>query len=330
MLNRLEPTPALGLLHTEDVVPWLLQWSRSGYRAALVTVVGIEGGSPRSAGAQMAVSETGQFVGYLSGGCLERSVAAEALQCIRNGENKLVRYGKGSTYLDIRLPCGSGLDVYIDQALELSSIERLAHARETRSLIALKTSLPTGHSETVDVDSTGLRAPESYGDHTSFTRFFVPPLRLQLLGNGPTASAIARIGMSIGLDTEAAASDGDTLAELAHIGVRPHVLTRPKLPFSTPPDQWTAAVLVFHEHDWEPPILSDLLLSPCFYIGAVGSKRVHDARIGILRERGIPESALSRVRGQIGLIPGAKGRASLAIGVIGEIMSEAKARHFIA
>lgn len=99
----------------ENVLPAFVAWRKQDRRAALVTIVGIEGASPRPLGAQMAVTAEGQSVGYLSGGCLEAAVIEEAKISLREGENRLVRYGKGSRYFDVRLPCGSGFDIYIDQ-----------------------------------------------------------------------------------------------------------------------------------------------------------------------------------------------------------------------
>jgi xanthine dehydrogenase accessory factor len=58
------------------VLDFALERMQLGQKMALVTLVGIEGSSPRAVGAQMAVSETGDWIGYLSGGCLERAVVA--------------------------------------------------------------------------------------------------------------------------------------------------------------------------------------------------------------------------------------------------------------
>ena len=88
----------------------------AGGRAVLVTIVGVEGASPRPVGAQMAVRADGSWVGYISGGCLESAVAQEALKALETGAADVVRYGKGSKYFDIVLPCGSGVDLHFDPA----------------------------------------------------------------------------------------------------------------------------------------------------------------------------------------------------------------------
>lgn len=60
------------------VVDFALEAAKAGKRLALVTLVLIDGASPRMLGAQMAVDEDGEWVGYLSGGCVERVIVTEA------------------------------------------------------------------------------------------------------------------------------------------------------------------------------------------------------------------------------------------------------------
>ena len=62
----------------------------------------------------MAIAEDGSASGHISGGCLESALIAEAQIAMRDHANRLVRYGKGSKYIDIELPCGSGLDIYFE------------------------------------------------------------------------------------------------------------------------------------------------------------------------------------------------------------------------
>ena len=58
--------------YRDNILPDLARWSERGERCALVTLVGVDGNAPRAEGAQMAVSETGQWAGYISGGCWSR------------------------------------------------------------------------------------------------------------------------------------------------------------------------------------------------------------------------------------------------------------------
>ena len=113
LLGRPAVTGGFAAAYRENVIPDLASWTRDGKRCALVTLVGVDGNAPRAEGAQMAVSESRTMVGLPFGGCLEAAIALEAVAAIKAGKPRLLRYGKGSPYLDIRLPCGSGLDVFI-------------------------------------------------------------------------------------------------------------------------------------------------------------------------------------------------------------------------
>src|SRR4051794_10301068 len=80
---------------------------------ALCTVTAIDGSWSRRLGAQLAVLPDGSTRGSLADGCLERALAAEAQA---GGHRRVLRYGADSPFLDIRLPCGSGIEVMVDPA----------------------------------------------------------------------------------------------------------------------------------------------------------------------------------------------------------------------
>ena len=85
-------------------------------------------------------------------------------------------------------------------------------------------------------------------------------------------------------------------------------------------DGWTAVVLFFHDHDWEPPLLHSVLKSDAFYIGAQGSKSAHRELVNNLIDMGCSKKELSQLRSQIGLIPSARDPKTLAISVLADII----------
>lgn len=327
-VTQIRSVSAGGLLQDDDVRDWLLAWKLKGYRCALVTIICVEGGAPRTVGAQMAVAETGHFAGYLSGGCLEPAVAREALAVIDSGSNRCVRYGAGSPYIDIRLPCGSSIDVYYDQSLDLALIKQLTELRDARMPYALRTNVDSGQSAILKVSRQPV-APTGWHTARIFSRTYVPPLQLQLVGAGPSVAAIARLARTAGLMVHVASPCEATRDTLDASGIKSEPMTGPSLPASFLQDPWTAVVVAFHDHVWEPPILKELLAKPCFYIGVIGSRNVHATRLKKLAEDGVAEAELSRIRGQIGLVPGAKSCATLAVGVLAEIMAQAKTQNFV-
>ena len=121
-----------------------MKWQQLGLRTSVVTLVGVEGSSPRPIGAQMAVAEDGNYVGYMSGGCFEKAVVTEAVQLMKDGQNMLVRYGKGSTYIDINLPCGSGVDLYFDQRNPPQLFQSAAQMLDERKPVTIRVDLASG------------------------------------------------------------------------------------------------------------------------------------------------------------------------------------------
>ena len=94
-------------------------------------------------------------------------------------------------------------------------------------------------------------------------------------------------------------------------------------------DFGTAAILYFHAHDQEPELLSALLKTKCFYIGALGNHAVHRDRLAVLAARGFNKTDLARIRAPVGAIPGAKSKATLAVGALAQMLEQAKALNLV-
>src|SRR4029453_8999274 len=108
------------------LLDFLIQASARGERTALVTITDVIGSSSRAPGTHMAVSETGEFRGSVSGGSVEAAVVGEAKRVIEDGKAEAVRFGPGSKYIDIRLPCGGALDFLV---IPEPSMDALREAR---------------------------------------------------------------------------------------------------------------------------------------------------------------------------------------------------------
>lgn len=320
-------TPGVNLLDEDDVLPMLQAWRRQGLRTALVTLVGVEGGSPRQPGAQMVVAEDGRYAGYLSGGCLEQAVALEAQAVIAAGQNRQVRYGKGSPYFDIRLPCGSGMDLYFDQEFGDAQLTEMLDHRTRRQPFALRTALGEGRSTVERIIGS---IPLSRRDDDAFVRVYPAPIRLALIGNGPALTGIATLAQATGLDLVIWSTDEVTRGQLQAVGQHASSDEDELDGAIASLDHASAAVVVFHDHEAEPHILAKLLQRPCFYLGVLGNHAVHRARLDALRGMGLSTDALARLHAPVGSIPNAKSKATFAFGVLAEMLAEAKANNLIA
>jgi xanthine dehydrogenase accessory factor len=92
------------------------------------------------------------------------------------------------------------------------------------------------------------------------------------------------------------------------------------------PDVRTAVVTLTHDPKLDDPALSAALKSPAFYIGALGSKKTHGARLGRLTKAGFTEADLGRIHGPAGLDIGAKSPAEIAVSVLAQLTAARRNR----
>lgn len=300
-----------------DILRFVQVCAEEGVGTILVTLTAIEGSSPRAIGAQMAVAEDGRYIGSFSGGCIEAAVVAEAIGTLSDGRAKLVRFGAGSPYLDIRLPCGGGIDLLFNPHPDRQVIAQALSRHERRAMAALRLADDGVHSDAID------RSPVMAGWHEgSFRLCYTPKLRIVAMGQGEELSALARLAAAFGADVSVISPDERALAGLRVDGFDTIGLTaRTNLPLLVT-DPWTAIISVFHDRDWEEELLPRALRLPSFYVGAIGSQRTQDARQSALREAGVPEDIRLKLRTSVGLIPATRDPATLALSALSHIVQD--------
>jgi xanthine dehydrogenase accessory factor len=91
------------------------RWLSAGKRVVLVRVVDVEGSGPRDPGATMAVSEDGEVIGSVSGGCVEGAVVTEALEVLATGVARRCVFGySDDEAFAVGLTCGGTLHVLVE------------------------------------------------------------------------------------------------------------------------------------------------------------------------------------------------------------------------
>ena len=282
-------------------------------RGVLAVITGVNGPSYRPIGAVMAIAEDGQRVGTLSSGCIEADLVLHAEKALRSGSPLAVRYGEGSPFLDIQLPCGGGLNILLVPDPDSTILERIAKEQSARRPVSLCLNPNNGAISVSDV-ATGWAGDD-------FHVRFLPDIQFLIFGKGPEAATFARLVQSAGYPSILASPDAETIGQ-ANGPTRD--LVRAAFPADMAVDQWTAIVLFFHDHEWEPPILQGALQTDAFYIGSQGSQRARDARIDELKTMGVSEEAVDRLYGPIGLVPSARDARTLSVSVLAEILAVAK------
>ena len=104
------------LSRDEDILQAAEAWRREGRGVALATVVETWGSAPRPVGANLVIDQNGNFLGSVSGGCVEGEVVTEALDVIETGKPKTLEFGVADeTAWRAGLSCGGTIRVYLEK-----------------------------------------------------------------------------------------------------------------------------------------------------------------------------------------------------------------------
>jgi xanthine/CO dehydrogenase XdhC/CoxF family maturation factor len=100
----------------EEIFPQIARWKAQGQGVALATVVKTWGSSPRAEGSHLAVNDKGDFVGSVSGGCIEGAVVTEALAAIADGKPRTLDFGISDEQAwEVGLACGGSVRVFVER-----------------------------------------------------------------------------------------------------------------------------------------------------------------------------------------------------------------------
>ena len=297
--------------HPADVLGYLAA-AQTSEDCALIVVTGTEGGGTRAPGALMAVTQSGRTAGYVSNGCVDAAVILNAQEVLGTGQPLQIRYGKDSPFLDIKLPCGGRLDLLIVPNPNREIIAEASNNINRRDRI----SLLFGRDGSVSLNRKEHRGTGWRDD--AFYASYRPKPKLRIIGRGTEPLALARVALASDMEVFMQSPDMALLERAAVLGASTDPIQLGQS-LTAQDDPWTACILMFHDHDWEHDILIDTLKSKAFYIGAMGSRKTHDARCAELRQDGISEADIRKIRAPIGLIPSTREASTLAISTLAEV-----------
>jgi len=154
-----------------------------------------------------------------------------------------------------------------------------------------------------------------------FLQVFNPPLRLVLVGAVHIAQPLAPMAALAGYAVTIVDPRGAFATAERFPGVTLSDLWPDEAMDALRPDARTAVVTLTHDPKLDDPALDRALRSPAFYIGALGSRRTHAARLSRLAELGHDAAALARIRGPVGLSIEAVTPAEIAVSILAEIVA---------
>lgn len=307
--------------HALDVLKAATLMSERGETVALAILTATEGGAVRSLGAMMAISSAGESVGYLSGGCIDADVKLHALNSIDTGQVQSLRYGSGSQFTDIQLPCGGAIEVLICPNTAPATLRMAVQTLAKRKPVTLSIAADGQFSLSCNAHMKTAWQGETFFSH------YEPKLQIRIAGRGADCLALARIGQASGLPiTLQMAAENDPAAHKSAQSINVETLTTPGALTDQRDDKWTAFVLMFHDPHWEAPLLKQALAGDAFYIGAVGSRKTHARRVDALLDLGCSETEITRIHAPIGLVRAMRDASMLAISALAEVVAAFHAR----
>jgi xanthine dehydrogenase accessory factor len=161
--------------------------------------------------------------------------------------------------------------------------------------------------------------PVDAPDGRYFVQVFNPPPRLMLVGAVHIAQALAPMAALAGY----AVTVIDPRRSFATDARFPDLILSTEWPDEAMarlrPDSRSAVVTLTHDPKLDDPALISALNSDAFYVGALGSRKTHAARLARLREAGLDEAQIGRIHGPVGLSIGAVSPAEVAVSILAQI-----------
>lgn len=296
---------------TDDIRPLLQAVRADKVPHAIATLVETSGPAPREIGAQMLITPS-QYWGYLSGGCIEADVATHAREAMAERKPRLLRYGEGSPWIDIRLACGSGISVLVEPLDgDDPAIGVVLDAYAMRRPIAWS-------SDGADRSTREASDAKPFAwDGMRYTRTDLPVLRLVLIGEDATTLACAALGKAFGMDVVLITPNGPEAAPMP--GIAYHRGDAVAALLATGLDHWTAVAILSHDREDDEAALANALQSSAFYVGAIGARVRLEGRIALLRAQGVSEAEIARLHAPIGLHGFGKAPRDIALSVVAEV-----------
>jgi xanthine dehydrogenase accessory factor len=329
-------------------------------RVAMATLVRTRGTSPKKEGAKMWVGERGRILGSVTiGGCVDAQVIEASEEALASLRPQLLSINLGEEDAwETGFTCSGSVDVLIEpldltgkdnRLLSLYQKVRAEVENGKRAVMATPLERPSSRIVVFEdgriIDTLGEPGLDEQARSTAldliakrvsrtirltsgssfldvFFELHSPPRALIIFGAGPVSIHLVNLAREAGLKTIVV--DG-----------RPRFATRERFPHADElligiPSEIardlaytssTFVVLAAHDYKYDIPVLKVVLQTEAAYIGMLGSRRRGEAIIKFLKESGVDDQSLDRIRVPIGLDIGAESAAEIALAVLAEAMA---------
>jgi len=260
---------------------------RPGQPLALASLVRVVGSSYRRSGARMLICEDGTRAGSLSAGCLEDEVALRAREALLTGEPIVVSFDTQR-----RFGCAGRIDILVERISETFFSHLAQNLAARRSCFVLTVFGQKNRGSRM----FGVETNSDFEEEDQLIREIRPPIRLLIVGDGPDNRPFYSIGNLLGWQ----------IAEIFD----PDLL-------SIEPDDWTAAIVKYHNYGRDFAALTKLLPMNLRYVGLIGPRKRRDQMMNHLLDLGVTVNA--GFFAPAGLDLGAETPEEIALSIVAEI-----------
>lgn len=341
-----------------DIVRALHNCYEVGTRAALATILSVEGSTYRREGVRCLIQEDGQIIGIVSGGCVEGDIAEHATEVWTSFTPKQISYdfrGADDLLWGLGLGCNGALTLF------LQPFDPVHHPAEAKALLdwfdrrldtrssyiaatvitsAAPDQLPAGHVFDAEDDDARLAAWKRTGDaeiidgtvENTDVQLFVehvrPRTRLIVFGAGPDAIPVVRMGSFLQWRVTVV-DHRSILATQARFPEADEVVVKPRGQYGELSlDDHTYTIIMTHNYEIDVTLLGQLLTSEAAYVGALGPRRRTEQMLTDLAENGLTPSALqlAKLHAPVGLDIGAESPEEIALAMVSEALARQHGR----
>jgi xanthine dehydrogenase accessory factor len=344
-----------------EVLAEIEAWRKEGKPVAIATNVKKDGSSLRPLGAKMAMTTTQEIAGSVTGGCIEGAVYEEAQDVIKNGAPKLLHYGIVSEDMpwEIGLTCGSSLEVFIetlDSPAWQMIYPALKSCLEQNQLVAVATVIdgpglgnklmlwPNGRTfgslgntmldgqtckwmqKQITTQEIGWTTFNVSAHHVAqvdvFVDIFAPVSRMVVIGAVHIAIPLVTLAKALGyhtivIDPREAFATHERFPQVDEL-----VIDWPSDALERlHPDEGTYIAVLSHDEKLDNPALAVALKSPARYVGVLGTRKKIPQRFAALRELGVTDEQLDKLRAPIGMNLGAVLPDEIALSILAEMVT---------
>ena len=332
----------------KELLPDIERWREAGKKVAVATVVQAYGSAPRRPGAKMAIAEDGEFVGSVSGGCVENDVVEHAKQVLEEDHPRLVPYGiSDEMAFNVGLACGGQIEVFIQPFGKAFPTQKpvafayvvdgegqgngllawefgkhrgsLGHGndfddRVARDAIARLREGQPGQLRYDDVDGGPVRV---------FVDTYPAQPTIVIFGGVHIGVALAHLAKAIGgfrvvvVDARGAWATPERFPDADEI----HVMHADDYLRQHPLGSNTYVAVLSHDPKLDDPALFGALQSDARFVGAIGSPKTQRERRERLRAAGLSDEQLARLHGPIGLDIGAQSPEEIGVAILGQMIA---------